>query len=192
MLSLAGGVTRCTGGKEVCGEEAVKGQFAENVRDPPLRRELKKLLRQDSGISFKALCREAILLSEDDNVRGKTAYACETVAECSAINVTANPDPILLELREAMRKQDEKIELLAREVARLQTQVAGRPRGQGQGPRYDPSGKPICFKCQGVGHIARMCRGGSVGNVNVNAMHNPPPAQQSRDRQGQQGNYLPL
>lgn len=111
LLSLAAEVSCGKGGDKLCGEESIKHQFAENVRDVTLCRELRKLLRQDPRLSLKKLCGEAILLADDD-IRGRTAYTCEAAAERSA-----QPDPILLELREAMRRQDNKMEALAKEVA---------------------------------------------------------------------------
>ena len=50
LLSLAELINRCNHGIELCGEQAVGSQFAESVRDPALRRELKKNIRQDPTI----------------------------------------------------------------------------------------------------------------------------------------------
>ncbi len=163
LLSLAGDINRCNGGVELCGEQTIRNQFAENVRDSSLRRELKRLIRQDPNIKFSALRREAMLFWEEDNVSDRAPYNLapeSTAAECSGITTTNNsvdPDPFLLELRDAMRKQEEKLEELAQQVARLQVSEGRRGRRPRQEPRYDSAGRPICFRCQGVGHIARFC-----------------------------------
>lgn len=168
LLSLAGDINRCNGGVELCGEQTIRNQFAENVRDPSLRRELKRLIRQDPNIKFSALRRESMLFWEEDNVPDRASYNLapeDAAVECSGITTTnksVNPDSFLLELRDAMRKQEEKLEGLAQQVARLQVSEGRRGRRPRQEPRYDSAGRPICFRCQGVGHIARFC-----SNVNT-------------------------
>lgn len=168
LLSLAGDINRCNGGVELCGEQTIRNQFAENVRDPSLRRELKRLIRQDPNIKFSALRRESMLFWEENNVPDRASYNLapeDAAVECSGITTTnksVNPDSFLLELRDAMRKQEEKLEGLAQQVARLQVSEGRRGRRPRQEPRYDSAGRPICLRCQGVGHIARFC-----SNVNT-------------------------
>lgn len=109
-----------------------------------------------------------MLFWEEDNVPDRASYNLapeDAAVECSGITTTnksVNPDSFLLELRDAMRKQEEKLEGLAQQVARLQVSEGRRGRRSRQEPRYDSAGRPICFRCQGVGHIARFC-----SNVNT-------------------------
>lgn len=110
LLSLAGDINRCNGGVELCGEQTIRNQFAENIRDPSLRQELKRLMRQDPNIKFSALRRESMLFWEEDNVPDRASYNLapeDAAVECSGITTTNksfNPDSFLLELRDAMRK----------------------------------------------------------------------------------------
>ncbi|XP_073720502.1 uncharacterized protein [Misgurnus anguillicaudatus] len=164
LLSLAGDINRCNGGVELCGEQTIRNQFAENVRDSSLRRELKRLIRQDPNIKFSVLRREAMLFWEEDNVPDRVSCGLapeSAIVECAGIATTTstpvNPDPLLLELRDAMRKQEEKLEGLVQQVSRLQNLEGRRGRRLRQEPRYDANGRPICFRCQGIGHIARFC-----------------------------------
>lgn len=99
------------------------------------------------------------MFNEDDSSRGKAAFTCTAktvVADCA--NVVSKPDPLLCELREAMKKQEEKLEILTQRIEQLQMQGERGWRGPRQEPRYDPSGRPICFRCQQAGHIARFCK----------------------------------
>ena len=60
-----------------------------------------------------------------------------------------------------------------------------------QQPQFDPSGRPICFKCQGVGHIARNCqlRSNQVGDPQQNRSE---PIERVVHVNEQQGNFFPL
>jgi len=189
LLSLAELINRCNHGIELCGEQAAGSQFAENVRDPALRRELKKIIRQDPTIKFLALRQEAILFSEEDVFRGKAAYTCAaSTLGAESAHVVSNPDPLLCKLREAMRKQEEKLDSLTKRLEQMQGERGQRrPR---QEPRYDPSGRTICFRCQQVGHIARFCTGVfQRPNPSKSASYAPVRAVAGQD---QQGNFLPL
>lgn len=161
LLSLAEGVNRCSKQGEVCGEQAVGNQFAENIRDPALRRELKKLLRQDPNMKFLTLRREAILLAEEDAMKGKAAYVSTAGAGVDCANIVSKPDPLLSELRDAMKKQEERMEILTQKLEQLQVQGGRGQRAQvrdrRQEPRYDPAGRPICFRCNKAGNIAHFC-----------------------------------
>lgn len=188
LLSLAEGVNRCSEAVDLCGEQAVGNQFAENVRDPALRRELKKLLRQDPKIRFLTLRREAILLAEEDSLKGKVAYASAAgagVADCA--NVVCKPDPLLCELRDAMKKQEERMEILTQKLEQLQAQGGRGQRRPRQEPRYDPTGRPICFRCERAGHIARFCDKTNQGTSNAA----PGPGVVAATQE-QQGNFRPL
>ncbi|KAL6491489.1 hypothetical protein MHYP_G00018340 [Metynnis hypsauchen] len=110
LLALSEDVNRCNGGVELCSDQTIRNQFAENVRDSSLRRELKRLIRQDPEIKFSSLRREAILFWEE-------------------------------EFRDMLKKQDEKLEGLARKVEALQMQKGRRTGGSRQEPRTLPPAK---------------------------------------------------
>ncbi|XP_049335118.1 uncharacterized protein LOC125802156 [Astyanax mexicanus] len=197
LLSLSEDINRCNGGVELCSDQTVRNQFAENVRDPFLRRELKRLIRQDPETRFSSLRREAILFWEDGQMSGKNAHVHEMGAEgveCArVIGSTSNLDSFISEFRDMLKKQEEKLEGLTQKVEALQMQKGRRMGRLRQEPRFDSAGRPICFKCQGVGHIARLCRAGAT-NPDLNYSQGVLP-EQTRvvgQVQEQQGNFSPL
>lgn len=66
LMAIIDEISRCEVKHTWCSDFALRDQFAENVRDTVLRRELKRIIRQDSGISFFNLRKEAILWEDGD------------------------------------------------------------------------------------------------------------------------------
>ncbi len=64
------------------------------------------------------------------------------------------------QLKETLAEQDDKIARLTATIEKL-VEAGGmgkpKPRCPFQQPEIDAEGKPICFKCSTVGHIAKDC-----------------------------------
>lgn len=151
-------------------DHLVRDQFIEHVRDGMLRRELKRSLRLNPEVSFLTIRSEAIRWMEEGEHIGNPrarAYSCDTqievMGECNieSQNVVTKPLNDWSELKETLCKQQVQLDLLLKHFALTNTQpVAVATDRPAKTYRYDPTGKPICIRCNQVGHIARFCRGG--------------------------------
>ena len=125
---------------EARGEDTtLRDQFAENVGDVFLKRELKKLIRRDQEVTFLEVREEALRWSEDD-------------ATVMVDKIESTPPPMqtksddIRSLLEAIQKQQQQIADLTKTVNEMKT-------NQGQQKR-----KVVCYNCQKPGHISRECR----------------------------------
>ena len=194
-------INQCPVNAAWASETALRDQFAENVFDLGLHRELKRVIRQDTSMSFFDLRKEALLWAEDCDITGergrRVANTCGVEAEpvdANAVTAVRGPssDPSLSEILEMLRKQQAQLDDVTRKLAGAQmtNNRSGVNRYQHQ-PRFDPSGRPICFKCQGVGHIARNCqlRSNQVGDPQQTRSD---PIERVGHVNEQQGNFFPL
>lgn len=153
-------------------DHLVRDQFVEHVRDSMLRRELKRSLRLNPNSSFLDIRSEAIRWVEEGEHVGAPrarAYSCDTqaevVGECKVDSQTVitKPSNDWVELKETLSKQQAQLDILLKHFALINTQpqptMAGTSR-PAKTYRYDPTGRPICLKCNQAGHIARFCRDG--------------------------------
>lgn len=188
-------------------DQLVRDQFIEHVRDSMLRRELKRSVRLDPNVSFLTIRSEAIRWMEEGEHTGNPrtrAYSCDTrmemVGECNMESqaVVTRPNNDLLEVKEALRKQQAQLDLLLKHLALNNTQlqptgsVTNRPT---RTYRYDPTGKPICIRCNQAGHIARFCRvgrGSDDGPRRSEQHANPQTVGRAVNLSEQQGNEFPL
>lgn len=156
-------------------DHLVRDQFIEHVRDSMLRRELKRSLRFNPDASFLTIRSEAIRWVEEGEHIGNPrarAYSCDTqievVSDCNieSQTVTTKPHNDWVELKETLSKQQAQLDLLLNHFALTNTQpTQSQPATVAKNRpvktyRYDPTGKPICIRCNQAGHIARFCRGG--------------------------------
>lgn len=168
-------------------DQLVRDQFVDNVRDSMLRRELKRSLRITPNASFLEIRSEAIRWVEEGEHVGAPrarAYSCNTQAEArgecnvDSQTVVTKPPTDWLEVKETLSKQQAQLDLLLKHFSLTNTQPQPTPAATSQPARtyrYDPSGKPICSKCNQVGHIARFCRNGrgSGSTASVAGTHAP-------------------
>ena len=79
----------------------------------------------------------------------------EPVVQSNAVMaVTLKSDPMLAEILDIIKRQQVQIDDLSQTLSSMQG-GGGRSDRPRQQPAFDSSGRPICFKCQMVGHIAR-------------------------------------
>lgn len=153
-------------------DQIVRDHFAEHVRDGMLRRELKRLIRQQASISFIDIRGEAIRWA-DDGERGSVvrarAYSCDThgdvkEVEASTSRVVVESRREISDLKETLRKQQVQLDTI---LQCLSTPVwRAPPSGQSNRPQryqFDAEERPICMRCGQSGHIARRCN--STGGV---------------------------
>lgn len=168
LMSLLEMVLRSNSNSIPNSEIVLRDQFAENVRDSMLRRELKGIVRRDPRITLIALRQEAIRWVQEGErgsisaVRAPPArlssIQSEVQGSCEAVAVLKTQDSELEEIRGILSSQQLQIDRLL--------QLLEQPRAISKGPgaspslsryRYDSEGRPICNRCNLAGHIARRC-----------------------------------
>lgn len=153
----------------------LRDQFIEHMRDSNLRRELKRQVRRNVEMSFLEVRAEAIRWADEGeipHVRPR-AYSCAADVQLVSAQGSSNPiaEPVaeLAELKECFRKQQGQLDVILQHLS-LNTAdnvraVAG-PRARTA--RFQVDGRPICMRCNKVGHIARFCRV-DLANVQLNS-----------------------
>lgn len=172
---------------------ALRDQFVEGLRDPSLRREMRKYIRAHPESSLIEVREEAYLwASEEPAVSSKCVKskvkACSQIttdAQCTAVTATEKPmclEDVMKVLTEqgtvntkgqsseksvslddvvkVLAEQGKVITELTKAVKDLKSQNhrPSAPAGsRPQTPKFTVDGKPICFKCQTEGHIAKQC-----------------------------------
>lgn len=140
-------------------EKTLRDQFADNVRDPFLRKELKKLIRERQP-TFLDVREEALRWSEEEERPHRTmpkpplsqevaADTTDDSPQCSASSTVTPMDKVL----EALLKQQKSLEELTSSIKDIK-----QPRTQ-DSPREWSGQRPniVCFRCNRNGHIARNC-----------------------------------
>ncbi|XP_023818555.1 uncharacterized protein LOC111948684 [Oryzias latipes] len=146
LMAIIDEINRCEVNYTWCSDFALRDQFAENVRDSVLRRELKRIIRQDSAISFFNLRKEALQWEDGDATASysrRRADVCQVEGEKEVQNVnvvTAKPvvDPNA-EMISLMKQQQQQITDLAKKVSDLSVEI-GQTAGRGVQPRFDSEG----------------------------------------------------
>lgn len=153
-------------------QQAIRDQFIEGVRDPTLRRELRRLVREKPQCNLFEVREEAIMWSLEDRPRSFTVARSRNLVSNSPDHNLLNADSpsnmptdlatILQEVVKIVAQQVKAIGELTSAVRELNnqqvqtnwTKPVTKPRVT---PRYTEDGQPICLRCQGVGHMARQC-----------------------------------
>ncbi|KAK3741212.1 hypothetical protein QZH41_006221 [Actinostola sp. cb2023] len=130
----------------------LRDQFADNVRDALLRKELKRSIRVRPGISFLDIREEGISWSEEEEKSPhatqrfrNTTSTSEVKAESCILQGKDPQDSTLRDLAKMLQQQQEAIKELTAAVARLKSSPERKPQGQ------------LCYKCRKPGHFARNC-----------------------------------
>ena len=148
-------------------DAALRDHFAENVRDPLLRKELKKFTRTHPEVSFLDTREEAIRWAEEDE---KSCGPRPRVASSHETSTSTKPSSLksaMNEMIKTLQGQQKAIEDLAANLKKLNTvpthrgpnvqpQPQFQPQFQQRQPRPD-AGSDRCYQCGAPGHFARNC-----------------------------------
>lgn len=152
-----------------------RDQFIEGLGDAALRRELCRMVRDWPEFSILDVQDEALLWQVKETrtytrvARRRQVQSDDSEALCSGVTTEWEQHTILDQVQRAVARQDKQIT----EITKTQSELSGalkdlttgstcrtvpepRQRARPQ-PRFTPDGKPICFKCNGEGHVARTC-----------------------------------
>lgn len=172
------------------GKLALRDQFVDGVRDPSLRRELRKYVRAHPESSLIEVREEAYLwVSEEPTASAKgmksKAKACSHMAtdvQCTAVAAnekagyledvmkvlaeqgkvnTAGPasekSVSLDDVMKVLAEQGKVITELSKAVKSLTSQNQRPSTMAPSKPKFTADGKPVCFRCQTEGHVAKQC-----------------------------------
>ena len=162
-------------------DAALRDHFAENARDPLLRKELKKFIRTPPEVSFLDTREEAIRWAEEDE---KSCGPRPRVASSHETSTSTKPSSLksaMNEMIKTVQGQQKAIEDLAANLKKLNTVPTNRgqnaqfqPQFQQRQPRPDAGGDR-CYQCGAPGHFARNCTARSRSPPLRNLTPKPPP-----------------
>lgn len=162
----------------------LRDQFVEGLQDALLKRELRKLVREKPTWGIKDVRKEAELWAVEESTT-TTKIVKSRVSEvtshtqCSAVSIGKNKSTTLDEVLEVVFRQEQRLveqdtaiaeltkavkELTMSKTTQTYRTPGRRPRMQ---PRFTDDGQPICFKCNGVGHLAKTCTQRLAGQPQV-------------------------
>lgn len=150
----------------ICNSDlTLRDQFIEHMRDGNLRRELKRQVRLNVGMSFLEARAEAIRWADEGetpSIRPRAQSCAADVQIASAYrsgNSTSESGSELAELKECLRKQQGQLDAILKHLS-LNTvdNVGGGVGPRPRTARFQADGRPICMRCNKAGHIARFCR----------------------------------
>ncbi|XP_076730651.1 retrovirus-related Pol polyprotein from transposon 412 [Maylandia zebra] len=142
-------------------ETVLKEQLVLGLRDDLLRREMKRRVKEEKGLTFIGLLHAAVDWSEEEEAQSSLASQSRLRtrgAVNAAVPAEDKPSPLTLEmLHEEVRK-------LAARQEELYLALQSRERGSSQQsaqrrrtPLRDSEGRYICYSCGEPGHTSRHC-----------------------------------
>ncbi|KAL1250647.1 hypothetical protein QQF64_018443 [Cirrhinus molitorella] len=147
---------------------ALRDQFIEGVRDPTLRRELRRLVRERPQCTLFDVRDEAMMWYAEDKPRSANVARSRNISSEVDVSEQVNssctvPNELAVTLQEVVKvitQQGKAIGELTEAVRELTMQkasVLGKSTKPKFRPKYTDDGQPICLRCEGVGHVARTC-----------------------------------
>lgn len=147
-------------------DQVLRDHFADNVKDSLLRKELRRMIHEHPAVQFMDVREEAIRWSEEEEkvTSKKTATTSEISrstlsepqAQATVQNTSGNTDPVMLEVFKTLQEQQKVLQEMTTTMKSFQSSGAGK--NQNRKPlRYTNDGKPICYRCDGAGHVGQNC-----------------------------------
>jgi uncharacterized coiled-coil protein SlyX len=181
----------------VANEETVlRDQFIEGLGDAALWRELRKMVRDRPGSGLLDVRDEALRWDMEDSksrkpkvVKSSNVKSEVSETQSSAIKTNNVQCTVLDDVQKTVAHQEKQLAELTKTLAELTSAVSEMSRRSTQPtyrepqhqarsqPKFTPDGQPICFKCGGVGHIARQCPQARRGQSVIT--HDPSVAQEN-------------
>lgn len=160
LLGIMERIEKSKGGVSGISKMTLRDQFCDGVRDPALSRALKVMARQHPDWSWLELRREAVRwVTEGENQavqlrsKYKTPVSNEMQGEvvCGATTVESD----IAELKALLAAQQTQLDLVVKSMQSFRNPGVTPLRPSRFKRTLD--GKPICFKCDKPGHLARAC-----------------------------------
>lgn len=144
-------------------EKVLKEQLVLGLQDDFLRREMKRRVKAEPGLSFVQLMQAAITWSEEEETQTPSNPKSSTRAR-GAVHAAAAQDAssalTLEKLHEAIQKIAARQEELYQVVHGKERKAPQQSRPKTQ-PLKDSDGRYICYSCGEPGHTSRYCPQGS-------------------------------
>lgn len=174
LMDLMDQVVKSDDQASIKSQKDLRDQFCEGVRDPSLRTRLQDLVKLNSEWTIREVRKEAIQWTtqcESQPFKLKPDHPRPVSNEVQAqTTVPGVSQSEFAELKSLMQAQ---LEL----VTKVLGPAKGNPSSNSWARSKRPSGsKPICFRCDQIGHIARYCLNPAP----------PKPAQTERREEGPQ------
>ena len=107
-------------------DQAFRDQFADNVRDPLLRKELKRMIRSNSNCKFLEVREEALHWAEE----GEKLHPTKRNASSEAVSTT-KPSEEMIKVLQALEEQRKSIDNLSQNLISLSKPNLANTRSQG-------------------------------------------------------------
>ena len=191
LRELLGRATKVDPKAVVDQDKTLRDQFAGNVRDTLLRKELKRFTREHPEITFLDVREEALRWSEEEDKPIRAAHDSSSHEVASDLCQQEQPQcqsstasDTMQQMLNVLMKQQQSLEELTKSMKLLQQGPQQRYQHDGR-KEQRPPGNITCYKCGRPGHIARNCTERNNYNKSV-----PPakPTRQGETKQSPQSN----
>lgn len=151
LLKMATRITKKEGSDMKHFNKILMDKFVDGVRDPQLKRELRKFAFEHSKMPFLEFRGQILQWIDDKPNPEMSAKVNKQSVEC----LTSNQEllQILKKQQDLLEQQQKQIDLLTKMSQSTQGNFRGQGRGQGKGRKFVVT----CFECGKEGHKRNVC-----------------------------------